>query len=353
MSDGDLHGRMTPPVAYTMLVFVMAMWASGVVAARSVHALVPPIGFSFWRWVCVALALTPFAGAALVRNRGYVLRRAGYFVLLGVFMAGGSTLLVWSVQYTTATNASLVSATQPIVTGIVAWLIIKERLSARQMAGVLCALGGVVAMIARMDPDVLLSLSVNPGDVLVLVAVVFYALYSVNLHRWVQGLGPLLMMYMTALGGALVIAPFYAAETLLVAPVVPDPRVLAAIVYMGLVPSLVAVTMWNVSVGIVGANRASVFLNLVPVFGTALAVVLLGEVLRGYHLVGGAFVCAGITLVVVRPRTRDGLRGAAGARGGRHAGDEQAGDDDRESGDAAPAERLAEHERDDRERQKR
>jgi drug/metabolite transporter (DMT)-like permease len=290
--------RLTPAVAYVMLVVVMALWAGGVVIARSVAELVPPIGFSFWRWCAASILLTPVIAPRLLREWPAIRRRLRYFALLGLFMAGASTLLIWAIQYTTATNVVLVAATQPIATAIAAWILLKERLTRAQAAGVAAALGGIVAMVVRLDLNVILELSFNPGDVLVVVAVVFYALYSVNLHKWIAGVSPLMTMYMTCIGGTAIIAPFYLAESVLLEAVPLDVRVVGAILFMAAVPTLIATTMWNVSVGEVGANRASVFINLLPVFGTLLAVVFLGERLHSYHLVGGALVCAGITMVV-------------------------------------------------------
>ena len=144
----------------------------------------------------------------------------------------------------------------------------------------------------------LLALSFNPGDGLILLAIVFYAAYAVYLHRWLSGLPALAMMYVTGLGGLVALVPFYLLETAFVAPFNPTPPALAACAYMALIPTLLATTMWNISVGRVGPSRASVFINLLPIFGVGFAVVLLGESLHLYHVIGGLLVCAGITLVV-------------------------------------------------------
>lgn len=284
--------------AYAMLTSVMMLWASGVIVARAVHDVIPPITFSFSRWAVAVLVLTPFAAGQLRLHWRAIRVRLVYFGLLGLFMAGGSTLLVWSVNYTTATNAAMVSASQPTVTAVIAWIIARERLRPVQIVGIAAAAAGILVMVARMDLSVIVDLSFNPGDLLVLLAVTFYALYSVNLHRWVAGLSPLLMLYMTALGGMSVLLPFCLVEMTVVSEFEPTPVALGAIVFMALVPTMLATTMWNVSVGVVGPNRAAVFINLLPVFGTLMAVALLGEQLRFFHLVGGLLVCAGITLVV-------------------------------------------------------
>ena len=298
MSRSDTPTRVTTNIAYTMLVTVMILWASGLVVSRSVHELVNPVGFSFWRWFAATVLLTPFLGAEMVRERVYLRSRFRYFALLGMFIAGASTLFMWAVQYTTATNIALVTATQPIVTGILAWVLLKDRLAPLQLVGVAAATIGIVVMVARMDLGVILTLAFNPGDLVVVIAVVFYSLYTINLHRWITGITPFLIIYMTCLGGMIILIPAYLIELLWVEPMPPDWRVIGAILYMALIPNIVATTMWNTSVGKVGANHATIFMNLLPIFGTLMAVVFLDEQLHSYHLVGGVLVCAGITLVV-------------------------------------------------------
>ncbi len=298
MSSDQRHGTVSVHVAYVMLVTVMMLWASGVIVAKSVAELVPPIGFSFWRWLCAVSLLTPLAARQALLHWSYIRTRAVQFLLLGLFMAGGSTLLVAAVQHTTATNVGLVSAAQPMITVVIAWLVLRERVSYGQQIGIAAAAMGIVVMVARMDMAVIVGLAFNPGDLLVLLAVVFYALYSINLHRWIAGLPPLLTMYLTAIGGMLVLLPFYVVESFTVQTFQWSAPVVAGLLFMALIPTMLATTMWNISVGVVGPGRASVFINLLPIFATLMAVGLLGEHLQLYHLVGGVLVCAGITLVV-------------------------------------------------------
>lgn len=290
----------TVSLAYVMLVIVMLLWASGIVASRGVYELVPPVGFSFWRWLCAAAIMTPLAALQTWQLRSYLRERLWLIVMLGFFMAWGSTAIVVAVQYTSATNVALVSASQPIVTALIAWILVKDRLTLRQILGVLAATTGVVGMIARFDLSIVSSLSFNPGDAVMLLSVTGYALYAVNLHRWVADVGALVMMYLTCLGVLAVLFPLYVAESIWVETMKFDRSVIMATLYLAAIPTLLATIMWNVSVGVVGPNRATIFTNLLPIFGIALAVLFLSESLRAHHVIGGALVCAGITLVVKR-----------------------------------------------------
>lgn len=287
-----------------MLVAVMMMWSGGVIVARGAAEFMPPIGFSFWRWLLALLVLTPIAWPQVIEAWPFVRKNTWRLAALGFFMTGGSTLLIWSAQHTTATNIALVSATQPIVTALFAVLLSAEHLSGRQALGVVAALAGVVLMVVRMDLSVLTSLKFHLGDVLVLVAVMFYANYSVNLGRWIPKLSPIVMMFVTCLAGSLLLLPLCIVEGLTIGTVPLRLPAFAAIAFMAVIPSLLATTLWTQSVGIVGVNRASIFINLLPVFGIGLAVLLLGETLHNYHFIGGLLVCSGITLVVLGPSDR-------------------------------------------------
>ncbi len=286
-----------------MLVIVMVLWASGIIVSRSVYDSVPPVGFSFWRWICAVVIMTPLAARKTWHHRSVLRERLPALLMLGLFLALGSTAIVVAVQYTTATNVALVSGTQPIVTALIAWMLLKERLTPRQMCGVLAATVGVAGMISRFDIGLLSTLSFNLGDIVTLASVTGYALYAVNLHRWVAGVGPLVMMYVSCLGVVVVLFPVFVAESMWIESMVFTGPVFWAMFYLAAIPTLLATTMWNLSVGVVGPNRATIFTNLLPLFGVALAVLLLNEAVHGYHLIGGVLICFGITMVVRRDST--------------------------------------------------
>ena len=290
-----------PRTAYIMLVATQILWASALIVARGVHDLIPPVAFSFWRWLAAAIIMAPVAMPLLKSSWPSLQHKLPKICLLGFFLAVGSTGLVWAVQYTTATNASLVAASQPVVTALVAWLMLKDRLGNLQLLGVLSATVGIVLMVARMQLDVLVQLSFNPGDAIMLASVFFYAFYTINLHRWLPGVHPLLMLFLASISGSLLLIPAAVAEAYFVGTMVITPTSLGAILFMAIVPTVIATTMWNASLGVVGPNRATIFMNLLPIFGILFGVLLLGETLYRYHIIGGLLVCAGITLMVKRP----------------------------------------------------
>lgn len=277
---------------------VMLVWASSSVVVRAVHEQIPPVGLSFWRWLMASLVLAPFV---LLRiRRDYTrLRRNGFrFFLLGVCMVGGGTVLFYALQYTTATNASLVNATQPAITALAVWLLLGEPPSVRQMFGIAIATFGVLVTVAQGDLGILLRLRFNLGDLLVLASVTVYAIYAICLPRWARGFDPLSVLFLVCTAGSVALLPWYVAETLLGNPVPVNGTTLLAVGYLAAFPSVLAVYLWNRSIAVLGANRTAIFANLLPIFGALLAFVFLRERLYPYHGASLLLIFIGISLVI-------------------------------------------------------
>jgi drug/metabolite transporter (DMT)-like permease len=209
-------------------------------------------------------------------------------------MVAGSSLSVVAVYFTTATNAVLVNASQPAITALIAWLVGSERLAPRQGFGICLAFFGIVVMICRASWHVLTTLDVNIGDFVMLGAVVGWSLYAVHVHRREYSPSGELLLFVIAVVGTLVLGPLYLVEAAFGGTFELRPSHMTAMVYLALFPTLLATYCWNLAIGALGANRAAIFTNLIPVFGAIFAMVFLGESLFAYHLLGAAFVFVGI-----------------------------------------------------------
>jgi len=296
------HARPAPAgraalIAYLLLALTALIWASNFVIGRAVRETLPPIGLSFWRWAVACAVLVPIHGSALVAGRRAILRDWRYVLALGVTGAGAfHTLVYLGVRHTEAINAALIMSTTPVVIVALSWLMLGERITARQGAGIGVSLVGVLAIVARGDPATLAGLAINPGDGWILASVPIWALYSVLVRRRPAGLAAAPMLPLVAVVGALALLPFAVAEAALGAPMPVSLEAAAAVLYLGLAASIVAFVFWNRGVETVGANRAGLFLHLVPAFATALAILFLGETARPFHGAGIALILAGIYL---------------------------------------------------------
>ena len=291
-------------VASGLAVLCMLIWGTPPVVARAVSSGVPPIALSFSRWFIAGLVLLPFVWGRLPSEWPKIRRHWKSLLLLAGFMVMGSSLSVVAVYFTTATNAVLVNASQPAITALIAWLIASERLAARQGVGVCLAFLGIVVMICRADWSVLVTLDINVGDPVMLGAVVGWSLYAVHLHRREYAPSGEVLLFLIAVVGTLVLGPMYLVEATIVGPFELRPAYLSAMVYLALFPTLLATYCWNLAIGALGANRAAIFINLIPIFGALFAMIFLGESLYLYHLIGAALVFLGIFFATRRRPAR-------------------------------------------------
>jgi drug/metabolite transporter (DMT)-like permease len=285
-------------IAYLMITATVLLWSVGLVIARGVHDEIPLIGLTFWRWIIALFFLVPFVWREIYENIEIVRDNWRIYLAQGTFMVGGGTLLFTSLYFTSAINAALVNTTQPALTALLAWIILKDRLKKIQYAGIASAIAGVVFMIAKSDINILINLSFNIGDFIVVLAIVCYSMYAINLRRIPSGLGTFPTLFLIILFGSFPLLPFYIGETILVKPFPFTAMSLSWAVVLAVIISIGSIALWNNGNRIVGPHRAAVFVSLMPVFGSVLATTFLGEELYFYHIIGAIFICAGVLMVV-------------------------------------------------------
>lgn len=285
-----------------LLVLATLFWSLNFVLGRAVIDLIPPIALSFWRWTIAFCIVLGFAWPHLVRRDFAVLRsqwkRVAVLGFLGV--ATFNALVYYGLHTTTVTNAVLLQSTMPVLIVLGSWLIFGEPVRLLALVAVAVSLAGVAVIVARGQAQTLLGLSMAPGDLWVVTAVIGYALYSVLLRRR-PAVHPLSFLAGTFAFGALMLLPVYLWETATVAAVRWNLTTVAAFVYVGVFPSLIAYLCFNRAVELIGANRAGQYLHLMPLFGSSLAALLLGERLQAFHLLGALLIGAGILLAQWRP----------------------------------------------------
>jgi len=282
---------------YALLTLASLFWAGNWIVGRAVRETMPPVALTFWRWAVAALLLAPMAlprlagqGAVLRRHRGllFLLGLTGVVLFQGLAYAG--------LRYTTSVNGVLMNSSVPLFIILAAWLIDGERVTLRQVAGLALSLLGILAIVNRGDLASLSRLGFNPGDFVVLLAMPVWGVYSVLVRRRPPQLDAVPLLFVIALIGLAMLAPLYALESWLVAA----PRLswgsLGGVLYIACFASIGAYLCWNRGVELIGASRAGFTYPLLPAFGTALAVLLLGESVHLYHLVGIATILCGVWL---------------------------------------------------------
>ena len=213
-------------------------------------------------------------------------------------MVGSSTLSLLCVNYTTATNASLVNAGQPLTTAVIAWVIYKDRLNLVQTLGIIAGAVGILIMIAQADLIVLQSLKFNSGDLIVLIAIFGFGSYANTLRIIPHNLSLTVLMFSVFLAGCLEILPFYIYESFTYKTMPTNLTTIMWVAILAIITTLIPTYLWNSAVLVIGVNRSAIFANLIPVFGAALAMIFLNEQIYFYHVSGAVLICFGILLVI-------------------------------------------------------
>ncbi|SBT10478.1 conserved membrane hypothetical protein [Candidatus Propionivibrio aalborgensis] len=282
---------------YFLLVLTSLFWSINMVLGRAIRGDVPPLSLAFWRWA-IALALTLPLALPHLRTQWPLLKRGWpAIVILGLLGVGGyNTLAYVALQYTAATNAVLLNSFIPIATITLSWAFLKKHLRGIEWLGVMMSLVGVITIVARGKLSTLAGLAPNIGDLWMLGAVFVWAFYTIGLQWRPAGVDPMLLLAALISVGLLALTPAYAWEIAQGRLIHVTPASLAVIAYTGIFPGFLGYIFYNRAVGEVGASKASLFIHLMPVFGTLLSAVFLAEVPHGYHFVGIALIFVGIYL---------------------------------------------------------
>jgi len=286
---------------YLLLILSALIWSGNFVLSRAVTAMIPPAALVFWRWVVAVLVLAPVVAPRLRASREILRDNWKLIALCGLFSVTLFNFLIYTaVHSTTAINAALVNSAIPVFIIIFARAFYGQRISLRQYAGIALSLAGVATIILRGDLAKIATLTFNRGDLLVLLASVAWALYSVALRNYPRGLDQFVFLFAISVAGLVFLVPVYGAELWTGARMEPSVATLLSIGYVGIFASVAAFAGWNFGLRKVGPHVGGQFVHLMPAFSTILAVIFLGERLRPFHLGGIALIFAGIACATVK-----------------------------------------------------
>lgn len=286
---------------YVLLSLTSLFWGGNVVIGRFAAGHVPPVALSFMRWSCAFLILLPFAWRQTVKDWPAIRRHLGIMTILSVSgVATFNTLGYWALQYTEALNALLLNSTGPLFVALFSLLLFGIRLTAAQGFGILISMAGVIVILTRGDFGALAAIHFNKGDIAYLIALLVFGVYSAVAAKRPM-IHPLSFMLFTCGCGTLFILPFYLWELRSGAQTTINTTVLLVLAYVAVFPSILAYLCFNRGVELIGANRGAPFFHLIPVFGSVLAIVFLGEAFQLFHLIGYALVLAGVFIAARRP----------------------------------------------------
>lgn len=299
------------PLACLLLTLAPLFWAGNVVLARGVADQISPFALSFLRWSGALIFLVPFTWRYV--RRDWAVLRAGWrhLLLTSIFgIASFNTLLYTATQTTTAINCALMQTVMPAVIILCCFFLYGERISWIQGCGVLLCSFGAGWIVLHGDLDRLTSLRLVQGDLLMLIAVFCYALYSALLRRRPR-VHPLSYLTATIGLGSLFLVPLFWWELSRVGAPALSATVIGSLLYVALFPSIASYLCWNRGIDLLGPSRAGLFINLIPVFAAGMAMLFLQEQLRGYHLAGLLLVVVGMVLFQFHARRQTTSKGTS------------------------------------------
>ncbi|MCG6892358.1 MAG: DMT family transporter [Desulfobacteraceae bacterium] len=287
-------GTASSRIAYLLLTLAPLCWAGNVVLARGVVELIPPVSFAFWRWTLAFVIVFPFFFQHAKKDWSVAVRHWKILILISLLgISTFNTLLYTAVHTTTAINAALIQSTMPAFIILMTLALYGESVNGLQLVGVGSCILGACIVVLRGKLGALLEVPLARGDFLMVTAVVIYAAYSALLRRR-PPIRPTSFLVYTFGIGAVGLLPVYLWELSKVGPFPVTLPVGMSILYVALFPSVVAYFGWNRGIDLIGPNRGGLFINLIPVFASAMAVAWLGESLKTYHGVGMALIAGGM-----------------------------------------------------------
>jgi len=288
---------------YLLLSITAMCWAGNAIVGRLAAGHIAPVTLSFLRWSLTFLVILPFAWKHLARDWNAIRSRLGIMVVLSITGIGAFTSLqYWSLELTTALNTLLLQSAGPLIVAVWSLVLFGVRLTLAQACGVVLSLTGVLVILLHGDLTTLENIEFNKGDLIFIVALVIFAFYSV-LSRKRPDIHGLSFVAFTFGCGAACLIPLLIWELFARPLMAINTANLLTLFYVALFPSTLAYLCFNRGVQLIGANRAAPFFHVVPVFGTVMSIVFLGEHPQFFQFLGFALVLSGVFVASRRPKT--------------------------------------------------
>jgi drug/metabolite transporter (DMT)-like permease len=281
-----------------LAVLAAFIWSGNFVIAKWVNKEIPPISLNFYRWLIASLIMLPFA-IKQFRAQWKLVKQSWHYLfwvsLMGVALF--NTFVYIGAHYTSAINLALIGTTSsPIMSIIFARIFLKEKIGWMKVAGLLLCSIGVLFLLSKGDFKNLLLLHFGTGDLWMLLAAFCFAVYNTMVKKKPAGISPVNFLFVIFSFGTLIVLPFFAWELNRSSTVVWNSNLIFSILYLGLGASVICFFIWNIAIGKLGAGRTALFGNLIPVFSSIEAAIILHENFTWVHITSMLIVFTGILL---------------------------------------------------------
>ena len=285
-------------LAYILLVLTTLFWSGNFIVGKAASTYdIPPFSLNFYRWLFAGLILLPFTFKEILNKKSYILNNISFFIILGITsITIFNSTVYYSLYYMQVISGVLMISTIPVWIMFISSILGIEKTNKFQIFGVILSLLGVLFIITKSDMNIIKNLAFNRGDLIMAIGMFAWALYSALLKKKSYDISQITLLEVVIITGLIFLIPIYIIEMNFGNQIVLGKPFILTLTYVVLFPGLASFFFWIKGISIIGANRAGVFLHLMPVFGSIMAIILFDEKFMFYHLLGAIFIIGGITL---------------------------------------------------------
>ena len=285
-------------LAYFILILTTIFWSGNFIVGKAASMFqIPPFSLNFYRWFFAGLILLPFTYKEILKNKKYILDNLGFFIILGITsITIFNSIVYYSLYYTQVISGILMISTIPVWIIFISSLLNIEKTNIYQILGVFLSLTGVIFIITKADLNLIKNLDFNKGDLSMVVAMFSWAIYSALLKSKKYEISQVSLLEVVIICGLIFLIPIYFIEMNMGNTIVLGKPFYLILGYVVIFPGLAAFFFWIKGISIIGANRAGIFLHLMPIMGAIMAMIIFDEKFMFYHILGAIFIVAGITL---------------------------------------------------------
>ena len=284
--------------AYIFLILTTLFWSGNFIVGKAASLFeIPPFTLNFYRWTFAWLILAPFTLKEIIQKKNYILENIKLIIVLGVTsITIFNSIVYYSLNFTQVISGVLMISTIPVMIIIFSWLFKIEKTNTYQILGVVFSLFGVIVIITKANLAILLNLNFNKGDLWMVVAMFSWAMYSALLRKKKFEISQLSLLQIIISAGLIFLIPAYLIELSLGYKANINLPFVLTLTYVVLFPGLASFIFWIKGISIIGSNRSGIFLHLMPIFSTILAIIIFNEKFMFYHLIGAILIISGIIL---------------------------------------------------------
>lgn len=285
-------------IGFAFALLATVLWSGNFIAARALNKAISPVSLNFLRWSVATVVLLPFAYRKTVKEWKFLRPHLTYLLLAaltGVTLF--NTFVYVGGKYSSATNLALIGTTAaPVFVLLISAIFLKQKISVNQIIGTILCIAGIVILISKGTLSGLGHFRLSLGDIWILLAALSFAIYTILVRKKPAGVSPISFLFFIFLAGTVFLIPAFIVDVNVGAGFSWDSTIILSILYLGIGASVISFLAWNISIRRIGPARTALFGNLIPIFSTIEASILLNERFTNITLVSFAVILAGLLI---------------------------------------------------------